>query len=683
MKQKNVLWRIIHLSCSSLALCLVAGISWAQSQSTASPTFGSWKGFHPGDYVVTKVTFRGVTWRSDGVQFVKTVLKEVSAAGAGGYFDFKADQSDGPWIPGLGSHGDVPDGDPRLGATVQVVDLPPETIAVGANSFSCKVQKKTISDDWGTKTQMHWIDTVSDLEVQLQETYEGQDREGRPVHWVTSRRTIGVETRTIDGKQVSCLVQEWIQSTGGNRELRWEYVTAASVPGRMVAFKHWTKKGELPEVENMAVTWGHDRDLLDQIEKQDAELGIVSSEKLQQAQEAREEENRQAVDRSLQQQLTEVTSPDAGKRLSAVNCLSAWPIPDASLYAVVTALRGALADPDPAVRRRASWGLGQRNVKGLTEQILGLLRGDPDGAYQYIDALGLQGAPEGLPILVQFTSHTNQFLRKASVHALRNFKTEESLRALARAITDPYWEVRYEAIRSLEIVGGARSTAALVPALLDEDDNVARAAIGAIGKLGDDASLRPLLEMLSSSDEHRRYETCLSLGQMRLEDPRPAVDALLNSLGDPSGTVRVAAITSLGKLREVRAVPQLVTITLNPIGSANGPFGTPEIAAALALGRIGDQPALARLMEMLDDPRLEQVAFMAIAEAGELAAGPLVDRYIRTPVRSRNDKTMELLGKLGTRETVKSLSEYLPRSRPPEKASIRRALQQIEARLRL
>jgi len=349
--------------------------------------------------------------------------------------------------------------------------------------------------------------------------------------------------------------------------------------------------------------------------------------------------------------------------------------------AVIAGLTEALTDTDPGVRRRVALGLGQLGVKGLTTQIIALLSQDPAGTYQYIDALGVQGAPEGLPTIIQFAGSTNQFWRKAAVFALRHFNTAEARSALETALNDPCWEVRYDAVQSLAIIGNAGSVKALVTVLHDHDQLVTRTAVAAIAKLGDDSAVEPLLALLSSTNEHVRCETCLHLGEMKLKDMRPVADALLKRLDDPSADVRSMAIVGLGKQREARAVPVLASMTLHPMSSPQGFLSAPpEMMAIMALGQIGNSAAVARLMELLDNPQFAELAFRALAEAGEPAAKPLCDRYVRTRTHVRNDRTLELLGKLGTQETIASLSDYLTHCTPPEKAPTRRAVDQIRTR---
>ena len=270
-----------------------------------------------------------------------------------------------------------------------------------------------------------------------------------------------------------------------------------------------------------------------------------------------EEKNRQDVDRLQRETLADLKSPDAGKRLSAVNCLSQWPINEAIKDAVMTGLLDALDDPDPGVRRRASWGLGQRGVKGITDRILKLIERDPEGAFQYIDALGLQGAPEGLPTLIQYASSTNEHWRKGAVYALRHFTNDAARTTLEASLSDPYWEVKCNAIQSLEELGRADSAQRIAPLLHDDNSLIVRTAVRAVAKLDADGSATNLLGMLESPDKDIRQAACYALAQVTPSSTGPIMDALIRSMDDSSQEVRMAAIVALARIGTKESVAAL------------------------------------------------------------------------------------------------------------------------------
>ena len=99
-----------------------------------------------------------------------------------------------------------------------------------------------------------------------------------------------------------------------------------------------------------------------------------------------------------------------------------------------------------------------------------------------------------------------------------------------------------------------------------------------------------------------------------------------------------------------------------------------------------DPAAIPELVTMLDDARLNEAACEALAKLGDPAAAkPLFDHYVRTAGasdqwRSRS-KEMKALGEIGTVETVAALQDYLSRCPPPEKRSVRQAIETIQKRI--
>lgn len=285
---------------------------------------------------------------------------------------------------------------------------------------------------------------------------------------------------------------------------------------------------------------------------------VVKDAEIQEARRAEDLKNRKEVDQLERQTLADLKNADPKKRSSAVNCLSGWPITEANKDAVITGLMEALDDPDLGVRRRASWGLGQRGVKGLTGRILELIDQDPDGAYQYIDALGLQGAPEGLATLIKYASSTNQFWRKGAVYALCHFTNEETRTTLESSLSDQYWEVKYNAIQSLEKLGNPRSAQRIALLFHDENSLISRVAIRAVAKLDADGLATNLLGMIASPDKDIRRDTCYALVQVKRKGAGPITDALIRSLDDPSDEVRIAAIMSLAQMGTTEGVAALL-----------------------------------------------------------------------------------------------------------------------------
>ena len=105
-------------------------------------------------------------------------------------------------------------------------------------------------------------------------------------------------------------------------------------------------------------------------------------------------------------------------------------------------------------------------------------------------ALGVIGDPQAVPRLVALAAGDDPGLRKAAVHALGAFPTEDARAALATALSDPVADVRWNAAVAL----ARRRDPAAVPVLLAMMDRGElargarphrRAALGGDGAGGD------------------------------------------------------------------------------------------------------------------------------------------------------------------------------------------------------
>lgn len=142
--------------------------------------------------------------------------------------------------------------------------------------------------------------------------------------------------------------------------------------------------------------------------------------------------------------------------------------------------------------------------------------------------------------------------------------------------------------RLLEIVAAQKSgdVEALVHHLHDPDyrDVAARG----LGRLGAEEAVPAVVCLLSDRDPKSRLAATIALG--RIGSPE-ASDALIRTMErDDDEVIRGSAASALGRIREVRAVPALIT-------QLNDPSQAVRISAVEALGAIGNPSALEPLRE--------------------------------------------------------------------------------------
>lgn len=104
-------------------------------------------------------------------------------------------------------------------------------------------------------------------------------------------------------------------------------------------------------------------------------------------------------------------------------------------------------------------------------------------------------------------------------------------------------------------------------------------AAEALGRIGDERAVQPLLPLLNDPSPDVQWVTAQALGKLH---DRRAVEPLIRALRDSDHWVRKGAAWALGEIEDERAVPALVPLLRDRKKAV-------RIAAAEALGRILDQ----------------------------------------------------------------------------------------------
>lgn len=108
-------------------------------------------------------------------------------------------------------------------------------------------------------------------------------------------------------------------------------------------------------------------------------------------------------------------------------------------------------------------------------------------------------------------------------------------------------------------------------------------AIRALGRSGNPEASDTLMSALYDPCPAIKWNAARALGNFR-DDPR-VVDALISALGDDTLYIREAAVSSLGRIDSVKAVPHLISLLQSKSFAI-------RIAVVKALGRIGNAEAI-------------------------------------------------------------------------------------------
>jgi len=182
--------------------------------------------------------------------------------------------------------------------------------------------------------------------------------------------------------------------------------------------------------------------------------------------------------------------------------------------------------------------------------------------------------------------------KNAAILAAANTKAESPL-SLIEELASPVSARRSTAARQLGRLGDAAAVPALIVTLNDDDADVARDAATSLGMLQNAAAVEPLIAVLNNRDGYFhsvvRIAAIHSLGQLR--DLR-AVVPLMNAIRDPIAEASAEAIRAMASLPDPRALPALLEVIRNEHGYF---LAITRRAAILGLAQIGGEQAVCEL----------------------------------------------------------------------------------------
>jgi HEAT repeat protein len=197
------------------------------------------------------------------------------------------------------------------------------------------------------------------------------------------------------------------------------------------------------------------------------------------------------------------------------------------------------ASDDPRVRRYLALALGRLGDRQAVPALRKALdpSADSETVIYAIWALGSIGDPAAVPDLVRLSASDDRGLRKAAVHALGVFDSNEAHDALVAALADAADDVRWNAALAL----GRRGDAAAAPVLLQMLDREA------LAKLENRAHEEKAVALSAEQAEDVLLEAVAAAA--RVKDP--ALGAALGVLrdSDPSLKVREAARQAVATTR--------------------------------------------------------------------------------------------------------------------------------------
>jgi len=194
-------------------------------------------------------------------------------------------------------------------------------------------------------------------------------------------------------------------------------------------------------------------------------------------------------------------------------------------------VREQLASPDDEVRHAAVQGLRGTGLEGLS-CLIGAL-GDASWRVRKaaLDLVLLAPAAESLPLLVEgLRDEGNAGRRNSSMEALVRLGSA-AVPALAPLVTDPDHDLRKFVVDALGNIESPAVPALLRAALEDPEENVSAAAAEFLGRRCDRAAVPALLRRLGESGGWLTFGCLRALGEIGDVAAAPAVAALLSEPG--------------------------------------------------------------------------------------------------------------------------------------------------------
>ncbi len=196
-------------------------------------------------------------------------------------------------------------------------------------------------------------------------------------------------------------------------------------------------------------------------------------------------------------------------------------------------------------------------VVGIGFLTISQLRPDDATPFTRFTGMFLRGnMVRALESLIQYNFAGDEATRIVTTERMGDARSPLSNQELIEALSDPSFNVRYQAVNS---IGRMQPDSELVDALLEllqeNPSELSFVITRSLGRLGDKRAIEPLRRYLFSGYHLLEANSARALAML---NDRDSIPHLLQKLErEPSPTLAVAYATALGKLRAVEAIDQL------------------------------------------------------------------------------------------------------------------------------
>lgn len=146
---------------------------------------------------------------------------------------------------------------------------------------------------------------------------------------------------------------------------------------------------------------------------------------------------------------------------------------------------------------------------------------------------------------------------------IEKLKEQKDIKGLVDALSNTDSNIRINAAKALGVVGDNTSIDPLINALKDQAIHVQREAISALRKIGTPA-VESLIITLSNEEWSMREKAAETLGEI---GETRAAEPLIDALQDKNSIVRMAAVKALMKLQDSKIMEPLINVALGDTDS--------------------------------------------------------------------------------------------------------------------
>jgi HEAT repeat protein len=313
-------------------------------------------------------------------------------------------------------------------------------------------------------------------------------------------------------------------------------------------------------------------------------------------------------------------------------------------------LIGALKNPSWTIRKQASKALVGIGTKSLDPIISAMRSGDEDVQFWAGEVLSEFGE-DGLDKFLALLADKSQSSRLCAIGALGKIGSEKAVNPLIAQLGEDSWTIRKAAAEALWEIGQP-SVKELIERLKAPNADIQFWSIQILGEIGDVAAVKPLIQKLDDGEhnEEKKISIIKALGE--IEDPF-AIDTLIDQLGSSSWFVRRAAGEALW---------QIGPPAIKPLrDSLNSEIIDIRYWCSKVLGEMQAREAVPDLINLLGDEEwsIRSGAAYALGEIGDESSAETLIKHLDDPNEIVRKNVVIALGQIGDAKAIHSSTDAL------------------------